>query len=179
MSALRVGDWMQTSTSRAFYPLDPRPSEINILDIAHSLANLCRFNGHCRKFYSVAEHSVYVSQVVPPRDAFAGLMHDATEAYCADVPRPLKRFLPGYAEIEARIWQAIADEFGLDYDLPASVKAADNAVLLAEKDQLLGPVPMPWSWADGIQPASIFIGCWSPEGARTAFLSRFYELVKQ
>lgn len=173
----RTGDWMQTASGVAFWPLDPRASETHLYDIAHALSNLCRYNGHSKKFYSVAEHSVHVSRVVPPKDALAGLMHDATEAYCADVPRPLKRFLNGYAEIEHRIWLVIAEKFGLAVDLPASVKTADNTVLLAEKEQILGPVPLPWHWANGLKPADVRIECWSPEIAAAAFLNRYVELT--
>src|SRR5271165_7548492 len=88
----RKGDWIQTYTGRVMYPLDPRPEEINIIDIAHALSNLCRFTGHVRTFYSVAEHSVRVSQHCDPKDALWGLLHDASEAYLADMSRPMKRY---------------------------------------------------------------------------------------
>jgi hypothetical protein len=177
MPAERRGDWMQTASNLAFWPLDPWPSEVHLYDIAHALSNLCRYGGHCKKFYSVAEHSVHVSRVVPPEHALAGLLHDATEAYCADVPRPLKRFLTGYAEIEQRIWVAIATRFQLPVDLPATVKEADNTVLLAEKEQILGPTPLPWHWAAGLNPADVRIDCWSPHDAKQAFIHRYLELT--
>ena len=65
----RKGDWMQTYTGRQFWPIDPRANEVHIEDIAHALSMMCRYNGHCRTFYSVAEHSVLVSQHVPPEHA--------------------------------------------------------------------------------------------------------------
>src|SRR5689334_2642685 len=115
------GDWMQTFTGRRFYPLSPRPGEIDPADIAHALSLLCRYGGHVDRFYSVAEHCVLMSQAVAPEDALAALLHDATEAYVVDVPRPLKRQLAGYREIEEQVWFAIAYRFRLDYELPAAV----------------------------------------------------------
>jgi hypothetical protein len=119
----RIGDWMQTASGRMFWPLDPRPEEVHIEDIAGALSKLCRYNGHCEWHYSVAQHSVYVSYQVPREHEFAALMHDATEAYCADVPRPLKKHLAGYADIERNIWLAIAQRYNLPADLPQEVHA--------------------------------------------------------
>src|SRR5437868_2917508 len=124
----RKGGWMQTSSGVAYYPLDPLPGDINIEDIAHALSNLCRFGGHCRRFYSVAEHSILVSRVVPRQHALQGLLHDATEAYMVDVPRPLKVELDNYARIEDLNWRCIAAVFGVPYEMHESVKRADNDV---------------------------------------------------
>ena len=88
----RVGDWIQTMSGVIFYPLDPRPEEIRIEDIAHALSHQCRFAGHCREFYSVAEHSVRVSRELPQEFMLWGLLHDASEAYLVDLPRPIKRW---------------------------------------------------------------------------------------
>ena len=170
----RMGNWMQTQGSRAFWPLDPRPTDIDIRDIAHALAMQCRYNGHCRVFYSVAEHSVLVSQVVPPEDALHGLLHDAAEAYVGDIIRPLKRHITGYDEIEDRIWRAIAARFGLSPEMPESVKAADNAVLLAEQQQIMGPAPLPWNVLGAA--ADVMIHGHVPEQARVRFLTQFCHL---
>src|SRR4051812_16341267 len=78
---------------------DPRNHNYDIKAIAHALSNLCRYTGHSKRFYSVAEHCVLVSRLVDPRFAFEGLMHDASEAFCGDVASPLKKLLPGYARI--------------------------------------------------------------------------------
>lgn len=172
----RRGDWMQTATGRQFWPLDPRADEVEILDIAAALSKLCRYNGHCAWPYSVAQHSVYVSHQVPPAHALTALLHDATEAYCADVPRPLKPHLAGYAAIERAIWLAVAERFGLPGELPACVHDADNAVLLAEKAQLMLPSPAPWNVPG--QPAPIRVSRWTADQAREAFLSRFEVLTK-
>src|SRR5579885_2784587 len=87
---MRHGDWIQTYCGVAFYPLDPRPEEILIEDIAHALSMLCRFTGHVKRFYSVAQHCVYVSHRCDPKDALWGLLHDAAEAYLNDISRPVK-----------------------------------------------------------------------------------------
>lgn len=171
----RKGDWMQTFTGQQFWPLDPRPDDIDINDIAWSLAHLCRYNGHCQMFYSVAEHSVLVSQILPPEFALCGLLHDATEAYCADVPRPLKPFLTGYAAIEDGIWRAVAKRFGLPEVMPREVHEADNSVLMAEKPVLMG---QNFEWRIKATPANVLIKGLTPHEASAAFLQRFHELTQ-
>ncbi len=89
----RIGDWIQTATGRQFYPLDPRPEDVCIEDIAHALSNVCRFAGHSAWHYSVAQHCVLASEYAPPEYAIAALLHDAAEAYMGDIARPWKRFL--------------------------------------------------------------------------------------
>ncbi|MGA0610089.1 HD family hydrolase [Caldimonas sp. KR1-144] len=174
---LRAGDWMQTSSGKAYFPADPRAEDIDIFDIAHALSNLCRYGGHCSTFYSVAEHSVLVSQVVPPELAMQALLHDATEAYLVDLPRPIKHMLPGYCDLEDLNWAAVAAKFGLPYALDQAVKDADNAVLLAEKEQLLGPSPAPWSVPG--EPADVTVLGLPPTAAAATFLRRFFELGGQ
>lgn len=180
MNEQRKGDWLQTASGKAFYPADPRPEDINIHDIAHALAHLCRFGGHSRHFYSVAEHSVLVSQCVPAPWALEALLHDATEAYVVDVPRPVKRALgESYARLEAGVWAAIAKRFNLPEEMPACVKEADNAVLMAERAALLDHVP---GWGHGlehVQPAPVTINCMSSGRAKRFFLSRFSDLLYQ
>lgn len=167
------GDWLQTRSGRRFYPADPRPEDIDIEDIAHGLSNLCRFAGQCRSFYSIAEHSVMVSHCVPGEHAMQALLHDATEAYLVDIPRPLKLMLPAYAEIEDRAWAAVAEKFGLPAPMHESVKQADNSVLLAERDQLFD---RPVEWSVSGEPAPVNILCLSPASAKTLFLRRFTQL---
>lgn len=173
----RKGDWMQTRSGAMYWPVDPRPEDVDINDIAHALSMLCRFGGHTARFYSVAEHSVHVSNTVPPEYALQGLMHDATEAYVIDVPRPLKSWLSNYEEIEADNWTAIAMRFNIPFKLHPSVKRADNTVLLAERNVLLETPPMPWEWAVGLTPAPVKIECWDPVTAKRKFLERFTELI--
>jgi hypothetical protein len=171
----RKGNWMQTYSGRQFWPLDPRPEEVFINDIAHGLANACRYAGHCLQFYSVAEHSVLLSYIVPQSMALTGLLHDATEAYVVDVPRPIKPFLPGYKDIEAGVWRAIAARFGCPEELPDEIKVADNAMLLAEQAKIMAPPPAPWN-VPGVA-AETPIHCWQPDVAERMFLYRFMELT--
>jgi hypothetical protein len=176
-AARRSGDWIQMNSGIAFWPLDPRADEVRIEDIAHSLALLCRFGGHCRRFYSVAEHSVHVARMLPPHLALWGLLHDAAEAYVCDLPSPLKRMLPGYKVIEARVMAAITEHFGLPPEMPMVVKAADQAMLLAEAKALMRVPPMPWEECG--EPASVRLHCWSWERAQTEFLLEFERLTKK
>ena len=91
----RKGPWIATHAGRRFYFEAPHPDDVDITDVAHALSNLCRFTGHVNRFYSVAEHSINVSLLVPPEDALQGLLHDAHEAYIGDCSSPLKRAI-GY-----------------------------------------------------------------------------------
>jgi hypothetical protein len=146
----RVGDWIQTFSGGQFWPLDPRADEVLLVDIAHQLAKVCRFGGATLDFYSVAEHSLRVADLVPPELRLQALLHDAAEAYCGDVVRPLKRNLVGFDEVEARIARVIGERFGVDLvTLHPLVKQADNEMLAVECRDLLAhrgdraPLPEP------------------------------------
>lgn len=171
----RKGEWMQTVSGKAFWPIDPRAEDVDIEDIAHALSMVCRYGGHCQRFYSVAEHSIYVSRHVPKEDALWGLLHDAAEAYIADIVKPAKRFISGYAEVEDRLMEVICERFGLPVTPPESIKKADTAILLDEMPQLLGEPPLPWGLTEG--PLGIEILGLQPGQAKQAFLNRFYELT--
>lgn len=175
MSKGRVGDWMQTYTGRQFWPLDPRPADIDIMDIAHHLSLICRFGGASREFYSVAQHSVLVSERCDPADALWGLLHDAAEAYVGDMVRPLKRSIGSPFEwIEKGVQRTICDVFDLEWEKPDSVRVADERMLFTEARDLVHLGPNGWShpaepYADEIVPMS-------PVEAETAFRLRFAEL---
>jgi hypothetical protein len=138
----RRGDWMCTFTGLRFWPLDPRPEDICIEDIAHALACENRYGGHLPEPYSVAHHCLLAAWIA--RDILGGdradvrdtLMHDAAEAYLKDIPRPLKRSLPGYKEIEHGVEAAIAAKFGLRFPMPPIVKRADEMALAIERRDL-------------------------------------------
>lgn len=172
----RKGDWMQTYTGRQFWPIDPRPDEIHIEDIAHALSMMCRYNGHCRTFYSVAEHSILVSEHIPPEHALWGLLHDASEAYIADIVRPAKRFIAGYCEAEDRIMSAVCERFGLSPTMPAEVKRVDNAILADEQRCIMAAPPAQWTLPEPALGVEI-IG-WTPWQAEERFLARYAELVE-
>lgn len=177
------GDWMQTNSGLRYYPQDPRSVDINPDDIAHALGMLCRYGGHVDRFYSVAEHCVLMSYFVPPQFALWALLHDATEAYCVDVPRPVKRYLTDYADIENRVWGAIALRFGLISEgdlipaLPAEVKEADNRILLDERTALMKNAEV-GAWAmDGMEPLGCHIFGWNPTTAARMYRLRLDTLL--
>ncbi|MEM9221073.1 MAG: metal-dependent phosphohydrolase [Pseudomonadota bacterium] len=128
------GPWIQTHTGVAFHILDPQPEDIAIEDIAHALSNTCRFVGHTNKFYSVAQHSVIISDHLPQHLKLAGLLHDASEAYLNDFARPFKKLLIQYSGLEAWLMGAIANKFGFEYPFDPLVKQADTAILHDERD---------------------------------------------
>jgi hypothetical protein len=171
---MKSGDWMQTITGRKFWPIDPCANDVDLYDIAWALSMMCRFNGHCTRFYSVAEHSVYVSLHVPQEYALWGLLHDASEAYIADIVKPAKPFIAGYAEAENRIMRAVCERFGMALEMPAQVKTADCAILADEAAQIMGPKPSDWNLP--FQPTGQEIIGHDPETARLLFLQRYYKI---
>ena len=173
----RIGDWVQTYTGKAFWPLDPRQEEIDIEDIAHSLSFQCRFNGHCEEYYSVAEHSVFVSHLVPKEDALWGLLHDASEAYICDIPTPIKPLLKNYRDVEKLVMGVICDKFGLPHEQPESVHLADQKMLVTEVGQIMRPSSQSWNLPD-VLPLGGELSCWSPWEAKALFMQRFKELTR-
>lgn len=176
------GNWMQLYSGRKFYPLDPKVEDIYISDIAHALSNLCRYGGHCNKFYSVAEHSVHVATLCETffnkSIAFQGLLHDACEAYINDIPRPLKRNLPDYLKVEEQIDKVILEAFGLT-EFSKEVKIVDNSILDLERKALMSRPPEPWNthWELPDNPPKGFrIWGWEPKEAEERFKQKFFEL---
>lgn len=170
----RVGDWIQTYTGKRFWPLDPRAEEIDIEDIAHSLSMTCRYGGHSEHFYSVSEHSVLVSYFVPKEYALWGLLHDAPEAYSADIPRPLKKNIPAWYPMEEKLMHSICERFGLEKQEPPIVKKIDLSICIDEYDVLMKKTEK-WS-LDG-EKLGAAIRCLSPNQAKIEFLYRFHELT--
>jgi len=167
-------DWIQTYTGAMIYPLDPRPEDIHIEDIAHALAMSTRYCGHCSKFYSVAEHSVLVSHMVSPQNMRQALLHDASEAYISDIARPIKPFLSNYKEIEEGLMKAIFAKFEVPFPLHEEVKIADATILHDEMLQLMKKPPGDWGLP--YPPAGIEIYGYDWRTAKTFFMDRFYQL---
>lgn len=157
--------------------LYPETSPFSIDAVAHALSNICRFGGHTLAFYSVAQHSVLVSRVVPEEHAMAGLLHDASEAFVGDVVTPLKMLLSEYRAIEERVEKVILSKFGI-IGIPECVKYADLVALRTEQRDLL---PMHaterWGLTAHIAPLRKRIAALAPKEAKVLFLARYREIV--
>lgn len=141
------GPVIETYTGGRFRPFDPRPADVRLADIAAGLAHTCRFGGHCEQFYSVAQHSLFVSREFDEsRLQLVALLHDAGEAYLGDVPRPIKAEFDRLERVEAAIREAVWTAFGVDPPTAGEweqVMAADDRLLAYEADCLLAD----GSWA--------------------------------
>jgi len=175
-------DWIQTYSGLRFYPARPTPEMITIGDIAQALSLEPRFAGQSLFHYSVAQHSILVSLHCDPADALWGLLHDASEAYLKDIPRPIKRMLPGYKRLERRVQRVIAKRFGLPWPCPESVHVADTRILVNERRDVMGPLQGRTSLRRGDLPPLPGVAI-APNSdhcfVRGNFLNRFRELVAQ
>lgn len=169
--------WILTASGRHFNYLDPRADDIDILDIAQGLANECRYAGHTRAFYSVAQHAWLASQIVPRVCALEALLHDATEAYCKDIPRPLKELLPDYRQIEARVDGAIRSRFSLPLSMSEDVHRADLILLATERRDLMPSDTTPWAILEGVEALPRRIIAMQPARAQAMFIKRYVELT--
>ena len=173
------GPYLQTVSGRWVNPFDPDPSQLDAGDIARALANQCRFGGHSRVFYSVAQHSVIVAELVEQRggdveDVFAALMHDATEAYLGDMPHPLKHRSPlgaAFKEAEDHLEQAIRERFRIKTDVP-EIKRVDRALLATER-RAFSAEDWHWPELEGVEPLDLELTAWSPDEAARAFAERY------
>ena len=172
----RGAGWIQTYTGRHYWPHDPRPDDVSIIDIAHVLSNLCRYTGHSLRFFSVAEHSVHVSRLVPAPLALHGLLHDASEAYCGDMAKPTKTGLPDYQTMEAKNHAAISKHFGLPEEMPKEIHEADLLMLHCERAQLMKSGSCWMHEPPAILPDVGQLGL-PPEVAEREFLLRFHEIT--
>jgi len=172
--------YIATASGKQFFLLEPRLEDIDIFDIAHALSMQCRWTGHCKFHYSVAQHSYYCSFIGPDNEAFDRLMHDAAEAYIGDLNRPLKHYTEAgiaYRRQEAVIQKAIAERFGFSVVEPPSVKLADNSMLYAERDQIVGyKFEEAENWERYDENNGVTIEEWTPLQAKANFLSRFETL---
>jgi len=168
-------DWMQTYSGKRFHPLSPRAEDIDIVDIAHALSMACRYGGHCKWHYSVAQHCVLVASKAPPEAKLHALLHDASEAYLGDVIRPLKHqeAMSDYRLAEHTLEAAINRKFltTVAFD---EVKLLDNRIITDEKEQLMVPTPWDHLWPN-LPALGVTIKQWSPETARWKFLNAFEE----
>ena len=162
----------------------PTKDMICIEDIAHHLSKLCRFTGAIDPFYSVAQHSLYCSWLVPPEHALTALMHDSTEAYLGDVSKPLKQLLSDYQRLEKIIWAAICQKYDLPLVLPKEVKDADAQAYVKERDHLFASSP---GVDDGLHenmvcvkmPKKLIYPAITQDVIKFRFLQRFRELMEK
>lgn len=164
------GIWITTYSGKSVDPFAMTIGDVDIVDIAHALSMQSRFSGHCSRFYSVAEHSVLVSTLVPRECALDALLHDAAEAYIGDVPGPVKSRLREFIDLETAVFAAVAARFGIPCELLEPVKLADREALQIEMAALMPP-------RDRQSPSQhqSSLGS-SPDEARQRFLQRFEEL---
>lgn len=169
--------YIQTLSGKKFDYVNATVDDIEIEDIATALSHICRFAGHLPEFYSVAQHSVLCSQLVEPEFAFEALMHDAAEAYCQDIPAPLKALLPDYRRIVAFVDELIRFKFNLPLTQSAVVKYADLTMLATERRDLDIDDGTPWPILEGIPTSDIIqIAPLRPGQAYGKFMARFNEL---
>lgn len=174
----RLGRWFPTYSGWRYWPLDPRPGDFNIEDIAHSLAGTCRFNAHCEKHYSVAQHSVLMSEHALGFE-FLSLMHDGPEGLLHDIATPVKRLIGHqYEELTNRCWSAMKLQYGIDDSREADLKELDHLFLHTEaRDNFpYGMVADGVTWGGECFPNFSIQNFWSRDYAKERFLERFREL---
>ncbi|ASK77284.1 MULTISPECIES: hypothetical protein [Klebsiella/Raoultella group] len=172
--------FIQTLSGKHFNYLDIQQDAIEIEDIATALSHICRFAGHLPEFYSVGQHSVLSSLLVPQEFALEALLHDAAEAYLQDIPAPLKHLLPDYRAIETRVDAAIRQKFGLPAEQHPTVKYADLVMLASERRDFEIDDGTVWPMLEGIIPTDQFvINPVRPGQAYGMFMNRFHQLMER
>jgi len=143
---------IRTFTNKLFYPFKPSPKDVDVRDIAHGLSHLCRFSGQCQIFWSVAQHAMLAAdlslalshaepRIVQLLRTHAVLHHDDSEAYCIDLPKPIKNCIPAYETMEAGVTKAINQALNIDASTAAHdfVKIVDNQTYQIESGLLFDP----------------------------------------
>lgn len=171
--------WFQTHSGRVIDLKKIKPDDIIIADIAHALSNICRFGGHAKSYYSIAQHSIHVSRMTGPRSKLAALLHSASAAYFGEINRPLKQ-LPIFAEFvraERDLQAFIEKKFGVSVDERDRLdieKAEHRALSTEARDFMFQPKPGYWTQAQA-DPSPILAA--APHEAKKMFLNRFEELM--
>jgi len=171
------GPFISTYSGFKFYVEECNIQDIPMLDVAQALSMNCRFNGHIAEFYSIAEHSVLVSNLVAPENALWGLLHDYAEAFISDIPRPFKTSIAGHDEFEEAIMAKVIDHFNLAPNMPDDVAYIDEHICAAEARVLAKVVP---DWVQHYDESVCkpeYIQALRPRLARAAFMDRFHELT--
>ncbi len=185
-------EWITTYTGKKFEPLHPSPYGVDIVDIAHALSQICRFGGHTKEFYSVAQHCFYVAELIDDwyvakrrywhkYVVVQALLHDASEAYLGDVVTPVKVTFNDYKKAEKILQETIFEGLGLpspvqDGEVYRAIKFADERMFYTEYNQLFsGDKPCVRVGNELVPEADIEIECWTPEIAEINFLGMYHE----
>ncbi len=167
--------WLLTHRGKHLDLVDPQPDMIDPFDIVKGLSREARFAGQTSHFYSVAQHCVLASKIVPPAFALEALLHDASEAYIKDIPRPLKQLLPEYRAIEQKLMAAIRHRFGLPAEQSDEVTEADIIMLSTERRDLMPDDATEWPILQGVRPLDLRINPAHNNRAEAMFLQRMME----
>jgi len=176
----KVTAWIRTYTGRQVSLVDPQPENIDVIDIAHHLSQICRFTGASREFYSVAQHSVLVASMLSPHTRIHGILHDASEAYLNDVTTPLKHLLPEYMKMEKNMQVAIYRALEVQFPNPqedTQVRYADTVALATEVRDLGGGRLDEYGL--GVEPNKNVIEPLSPPEAEQLWMEEFMKLYRK
>ena len=187
---MRKGNYIGTYNGGRFWVTDPQVQDVEIEEIAHSLSLNCRFNGHTRHLWTVAQHSILVSDICFYEDPFIGLiglLHDASEGYISDIARPFKHVLEKYLDIEKQVQKKIYEACGIEVDeidegTMRKVKEADDLALSAEAHKLMNPCDDWISWGGfdnpNIKTLERSIRMENPQLVKGKYIRRLMELLK-
>ena len=177
--SVQLSDGIALLSGAMFDYNNPGASNVQIEDIAAALSKVCRFSGHLPEFYSVAQHCVNTSTVLPWHEAYSGLMHDTSEAFTNDLPTPLKAAFPVFKQLEVKIETAMSRQFGFTYPLSPAVRLADLQMLRIEKEHLKKDFS-DWDILRGVEVEHLLekvdLRPWTPPEAEARFLARYREL---
>ncbi len=180
----KMEPWIELITGGPFYYNDPH---WDIGAIAHALSMICRFTGHCRKFYSVAEHSVLVSRIMEDQGLggpMEGLLHDGVESVLADIARPAKNLLKDYKALEKALDVSLRKNFQLPETMSEGCMKADAIALLVEARELMPNrgenfTGMSDEVVLAAKKATYMVAGWSPENARERFMTRMHDILRR
>lgn len=176
-----INHTIKVAAGHYFDLANPRQSDIDLVSIAGALSRICRFGGHVPVFYSVAEHCVHAAGLCLAEGlqehALSVLLHDASEAYCGDIVKPLKTMLPEYRKIESRIQNTVNAKFLSWPPDDAIIKRFDHLMLKAEKVHFWPDDTEEWPDFAGLPMPDVKISCWTPEFAESTFLKLARDLL--
>lgn len=179
-TATLLPTYMRTIMGREISIFAPNPQDLCVFDVAHGLAHLCRYAGHVRHFYSVAEHCFWASVIAPPHLALVCQLHDAAETNINDLIQPVKQHISGYKLIEDGFEAAYAEQFGLPFPFPPGVKIIDRLMYQVECVQarhLNSTIDVEEPEVLSHAATKIKLRFWSPRKARKKFLRRYFVLT--